>query len=178
MKIVIITGSPRKHGNSSCLADEFQRGAIEAGHEVFRFNAAFQKVESCIACNHCGMNGDCVQKDDFALLRPHLIDADVVVFATPIYYYGFSAQLKKVIDRFYAINGILQGQNKRAVLLVSYASTSIQDADYIIDHYRGLIRFLGWENGGEVVAKGVWDAAAVKQTEFPEKAYLLGKSIA
>lgn len=62
MKIVIITGSPRKHGNSSCLADEFQRGAIEAGHEVFRFNAAFQKVESCIAYNHCGMNGDWCSK--------------------------------------------------------------------------------------------------------------------
>lgn len=178
MKIAILTGSPRKHGNSAYLADEFQRGAEEAGHEVFRFDTASQKFEGCLGCNHCGMDGDCVQKDDFTLLlRQRLIEADAVVFATPIYYYGFSAQLKKAIDRFYAINGKIQGQLKKAVLLTAYANTDIRVSRYVVEHYEGLVRFLGWENCGEVIAKGVLGMDDVRGTEYPAQAYQLGKKL-
>ena len=69
MKIQVITGSPRKNGNSSTLADHFIRGAEEAGHEMVRFDAAFKEVHPCIACNKCGMNGECVFKDDFEFVR-------------------------------------------------------------------------------------------------------------
>lgn len=105
MKILVITGSPRKNGNSNTLAEHFIKGAKEAGHEVVRFDAAFKKVHPCIACNRCGMNGQCVFKDDFEFIRKHIADADLVAFATPMYYFGISAQIKTVIDRFYAING-------------------------------------------------------------------------
>lgn len=105
MKILVLTGSPRKNGNSKTLADNFIKGATEAGHEIVRFDAAQKDVHPCIACNSCGMNGPCVFKDDFEFVRKHIADADMVVFATPMYYFGFSAQLKTVIDRFYAING-------------------------------------------------------------------------
>lgn len=105
MKILVLTGSPRKNGNSNTLADNFIKGATEAGHEIVRFDAAQKDVHPCIACNSCGMNGPCVFKDDFEFVRKHIADADMVVFATPMYYFGFSAQLKTVIDRFYAING-------------------------------------------------------------------------
>ncbi len=109
-----INGSPRKNGNSNHLAEQFIKGAREAGHEVFRFDSAFQKVEGCMACNRCGMDGPCVLKDDFELVRPRLVEADMVVFATPMYYFRhFSPAEKKVIDRFYAINGQIKGVHKK-----------------------------------------------------------------
>lgn len=113
MKITVLTGSPRRNGNSTYLAEQFIKGAEEQGHEVFRFDCAFRQVEPCRACNRCGMDGPCISNDDFQELRPHLIGADMVVFATPMYYFGFSAQMKRVIDRFYAINGQIRGVAKK-----------------------------------------------------------------
>lgn len=115
MMIVVLTGSPRRNGNTNHLADQFIKGAKEAGHEVFRFDAATSQVHPCIGCNHCGMDGPCVYDDDFTrLLRPQIIKAALVVFCSPMYYFGFSAQLKAVIDRFYAINGTLHTRKKCA----------------------------------------------------------------
>lgn len=154
MKILVLTGSPRKNGNSNTLADSFIKGAIEAGHEVARFDAAFKNVHPCIACNACGMDGPCVFKDDFEYVRDNIVTADAVVFATPMYYFGISAQLKAVVDRFYAINGKIH-RPKKAVLL-----------DY-----------LGWTDAGQVIASGVWQAGAVDGTPFVKQAYELGKSL-
>jgi len=176
MKILVLTGSPRKNGNSATLADHFIRGAKEAGHEVVRFDAAFRKVHPCIACNACGMNGPCVFKDDFEFVREHIVDADCVVFATPMYYFGISAQLKAVIDRFYAINGAIHVP-KKAVLLMTYANTAASEAVPIKSHYEVLLNYLGWRDAGQVIAPGVWPVGAVRHTDFPEQAYRLGKSI-
>ena len=176
MKILVITGSPRKNGNSATLADHFIKGAKEAGHEVVRFDAAFKKVHPCIACNSCGMNGPCVFKDDFEFVRKHIVEADCVVFATPMYYFGISAQLKAVIDRFYAINGSIHVP-KKAVLLMTYANTAASEAVPIKSHYDVLLKYLGWTDAGQIVAPGVWPAGAIRHTPFPEQAYRLGKSI-
>lgn len=176
MKILVLTGSPRKGGNSSTLADNFIKGAKEAGHHIERFDAAFKNVHPCIACNKCGMNGPCVFKDDFEFVRQHIVDADVVVFATPMYYFGFSAQLKAVIDRFYALNGQIH-RPKKAVLLMTYADTSSHEAQPITLHYQTLINYLGWEDAGQVIAPGVWPVGAVEHTSYPAKAYELGKNI-
>ena len=176
MKILVITGSPRKNGNSATLADHFIKGAKEAGHEVVRFDAAFKKVHPCIACNSCGMNGPCVFKDDFEFVREHIISADCVVFATPMYYFGISAQLKAVIDRFYAINGSIHVP-KKAVLLMTYANTAPSEAVPIKSHYEVLLNYLGWTDAGQVIAPGVWPVGAIQHTRFPEQAYRLGKTI-
>lgn len=176
MKILVITGSPRKNGNSATLADHFIKGAKEAGHEVVRFDAAFKKVHPCIACNACGMDGPCVFKDDFEFVREHIIAADCVVFATPMYYFGISAQLKAVIDRFYAINGSIHVP-KKAVLLMTYANTAASEAVPIKSHYEVLLKYLGWTDAGQVIAPGVWPVGAIQRTRFPEQAYRLGKSI-
>ncbi|MBQ6352895.1 MAG: flavodoxin family protein [Lentisphaeria bacterium] len=176
MKILVITGSPRKNGNSATLADHFTRGAREAGHEVVRFDAAFKKVHPCVACNSCGMNGPCVFKDDFEFVRRHIVDADCVVFATPMYYFGISAQIKAVIDRFYAINGSIHVP-KKAVLLMTYANTAASEAVPIESHYEVLLKYLGWTDAGRVIASGVWPVGAVERTRYPEQAYRLGRSI-
>ena len=156
MKIVVLTGSPRRNGNSAYLADQFIKGAQEKGHEIYRFDCAFKQVEPCRACNRCGMDGPCIFNDDFSELRPHLIEADMVVFATPMYYFGISAQMKRVIDRFYAIKS---------------------DAEPMLQHYRTMMDYLGWESVGEVVAPGVWTAGSVRNTDYGDKAYRLGKSL-
>ena len=176
MKILILTGSPRKNGNSNTLADEFAKGAKEAGHEVVRFDAAFKKVHPCIACNRCGMDGPCIHKDDFEFVRRHILDSDCVAFATPMYYFGISAQLKAVIDRFYAINGKIHIP-KKAVLLMTYANTAASEAEPIKSHYDVLLKYLGWTDAGRVIAPGVWPIGAINHTEYPKKAYELGKSI-
>lgn len=83
MKILVLTGSPRKNGNSNTLADNFIKGATEKGHEVVRFDAAEREVHPCIACNSCGMDGPCVFDDDFEFVRKHIIDAKLVVLQPP-----------------------------------------------------------------------------------------------
>ena len=176
MKILVLTGSPRRKGNSNTLAAKFIEGAKEAGHEVFRFDAAEKDVHPCIACNHCGMDGPCVFKDDFEFVREHLPGADCVVFASPMYYFGLSAQLKAVIDRFYAINGSIHVP-KKAVLLMTYANTSPREAEPILTHYDVLLNYLGWTDVGRVVAPGVWPVGAIDRTDFPRQAYELGRNL-
>lgn len=176
MKILVLTGSPRRNGNSNTLADYFIKGAEEAGHQIERFDAAFKNVHPCIACNKCGMDGPCVFKDDFEFVREHIVDADAVVFATPMYYFGISAQLKAVIDRFYAINGRIH-RPKKSVLLMTYANTAASQAVPIEKHYEVLLDYLGWKDAGRVIASGVWPVGAVEGTLYPQKAYELGKKI-
>lgn len=177
MKIVVLTGSPRRNGNTSHLADQFTKGAKEAGHTVYRFDSARHRVAGCMACNACGMNGDCVLHDDFDELRPHLLEADMVVFATPMYYFGFSAQLKAVIDRFYALNGRIKGASKQAAFLMAYADTNPKEAEPMISHYQTLLHYLGWKDRGRVVAPGMWPAGAVQNTTYARQAYELGKKL-
>ncbi len=176
MKILVLTGSPRKNGNSSALADHFIQGATEAGHEVARFDAAFKNVHPCTGCNHCGMDGPCAFKDDFEFVREHILPAQVVAFATPMYYFGISAQLKAVIDRFYAINGQIHVP-KRGVLLMTYANTAASHAKPIIAHYEALIDYLGWQDAGQIIAPGVWSVGAIHRTSYPKKAYQLGREL-
>ena len=177
MKIVVLTGSPRRNGNTNHLAGQFIKGAEEAGHEVYRFDCAQRKVSSCIACNRCGMNGQCIFSDDFEELRPHLVAADMVVFATPMYYFGFSSQLKAVIDRFYALNGQIKGNVKLSALLMAYADTAPEEAEPMLSHYHTLLRYLGWKDSGTVVAAGMWPAGAVNGTGYSRRAYELGRKL-
>lgn len=176
MKILVITGSPRKNGNSNTLADNFIKGAQEVGHTVVRFDSAFKNVHPCIACNKCGMNGQCVFKDDFEFVKANIIDSDAVVFATPMYYFGISAQIKAVIDRFCAINGQIS-KPKKAALLMTYADTSEKEAQPIINHYEVLLNYLGWTDIGKIIAPGVWMEGDVMNTHYPQKAYEFGKNL-
>lgn len=178
MKITVITSSPRKHGTSALLADEFIRGSEEAGHTVFRFNAAFEKISPCMGCDHCMRNqGVCVQKDAMEKLNPHLLEADTVVFVTPLYYYGISAQLKTVIDRFYAINDKLLGSGKKAMLM----ATSYDDYDWTMKaitlHFQTILRYLKWSDAGTLFATGCGSRDDIERTKFPEMAYQLGRTI-
>ncbi len=176
MKILVITGSPRINGNLNTLVDNFIKGAKENGHNVVRFDSAFKNVHPCIACNKCGMNGDCVFNDDFNFIKENIVDSDMVVFATPMYYFGITAQLKAVIDRFYSINGKIH-TSKKSALILTYADTSASEAEPIKNHYEVLLNYLGWQDVGQIVASGVWTEGSVNNTDYPKQAYELAKKL-
>lgn len=177
MKITVITGSPHRRGTSALLADEFIRGAQEAGHEVFRFDSAFARVSPCLGCDKCG-NGaaPCVQKDDMQELNPHLKEAELVALVTPLYYFGFSAQIKAVIDRFYANDNNIHG-GKRAVLLATAYDADARVMDALAAHFETICRYVKWENAGRVLALDCNTRADIERTNFPQMAYELGKSL-
>lgn len=99
--ILILTGSAHKQVTSLLLADKFENGALELGNKVKRYDTAFLNVGTCKGCNYCRKNnGNCIQKDDFNLVKDDLIRSDIVIFVTLIYYLGISAWLKKSLIDF------------------------------------------------------------------------------
>ncbi len=176
MKITVITGSAHKKGTSALLADKFIEGATEAGHEVFRFDAAFKNIHGCIGCDTCRTKGDgCVFKDDMPEINPHLLEADALVFVSPIYYYNINAQLKAVIDRFYANNEALQG-GKKAALLLTMADEEMESAEGPTVFFKHFCNYMQWENAGTIAATACWTRADIEATDYPRQAYELGKS--
>lgn len=177
MKITVITGSAHKHGTTAYLADEFIRGAKEAEHDIYRFEAGNANIHPCIACETCNTkNTGCVFKDDMEILNPHLINADAIVLVSPIYYYDINAQLKAVIDRFYANNSKLQG-NKKTALLVACADDTMESVDGAVVSFERFSTYMKWDVAGMVTANNSWTVEDLKNTEYPEKAYELGKNI-
>ena len=178
MKIVVLTGSPRRKGNTNHMAEQFIKGATEAGHDVYRFDCASADVKPCIACNRCGMDGECIYDDDFSNeLRPKLLGADMIVFCSPMYYFGFSSQLKRVIDRFYAINYKLMDSGKKGVFLMAYANTAKEGAEPMLMHYHQLLKYLGMTDAGTVVAPGMWPVGAIDNSKYLTDCYNLGKNL-
>lgn len=177
MRIVMITGSPHKNGTSAILAANFIRGAKEAGHEVFRFDGAFRKVHPCIACEKCHTTETgCAFKDDMEELKPKLLEADAVVFVTPIYYYDMNAQIKAVIDRFYAITEELSGMEKKTALMLTCGDTTMTSADGAIESYKGIVNYFGWHDSGTIAAVGSYTVDDINASDYPEQAYKLGKN--
>ncbi len=177
MKVLVITGSPHKNGTSAVLAKQFIKGAEEAGHEVCRFDSAFMNVHSCIACEKChNTDTGCAFKDDMEKINPELLSADVIVFVSPIYYYGMCSQIRAVIDRFYANDASLHG-NKKTALMLTMADDVIETSDGAVASFKGMAKFLDWEIIGTVIGVDCADLSALEKTDYPEQAYNLGKSI-
>lgn len=176
--MVVLTGSPHRKGSTALLAERFICGAEEAGHEVFRFDAAFGHVGPCLACNHCRSEaGRCVQRDAMDGIYPHLLEADCVVFVSPIYYHGMTAQVKAVVDRFYGIDAQLRSRSRKAVLIAAAADTDARVFESVQAEFEGNLRYLGWQEAGRILALACVDRAAVERTDFPEQAYQLGRGL-
>ncbi len=177
MKIVVLEGSPNKNGSSNMLADSFIRGAKEAGHSVQVIDAAHANVHPCIGCIRCGYEGPCVQKDDMESIRPAILDADMMVFVTPLYYYGMSAQLKTLIDRFCAFNSSIQRKRMKSALLTVAWNSDNWTFDALEAHYKTLVRYLDLKDQGMVLGRGCGTTSMTKHSGYPEKAYELGLSV-
>lgn len=177
MKLLVITGSAHKNGTTALLAEKFINGATEAGHDVFRFDAASKEVHPCVACDTCrNTDTGCVFKDDMQELNQHLIQADVVVLISPIYYYAMSAQIKAVIDRFYANDVSLHG-GKKAILMVTMFDDIEESAAGAVASFKSMANYLQWDIAGMIVGVACGDVDAMNKTDYPIQAYEMGKSL-
>ena len=178
MKIVVITGSPHKAGTTALLADSFIEGAKAAGHEIVRFDAASERVHPCIGCDVCQKTGDgCVYKDSMEKLNPELLSADLIALVSPLYYFGFTAQIKNVLDRFYANNAAILEQRFKAVLITAGADNEAWVMDAINAHFDAMCRYTNWQACGRVLALGAATREDVQNSEYPELARRLGASL-
>ena len=176
MNILILAGSPRKDGNTELLAEAFAKGAVEH-HHVEIISVRDYKVNPCLGCNACfKTDGICAQNDDMAIIYEKMSRADMLVIASPVYFYGISAQLKAVIDRFH--NPIRDSFHikKMALLLVGAASLP-ELFNAILTEYNLCLKFFEIEDAGKVLVRGVKDKGDINNTDALNEAYTLGLSI-
>lgn len=177
MRIVILMGSPNKKGSTSILGDHFVKGTTEAGHACEVLDVCHMNIHHCTGCVRCGYEGPCVQKDDNELIRATLPQCDMVVFATPLYYYGMSAQLKTVVDRFCAYNSGLNNRHLKSALLTVAWNADDWTFDALTAHYRILVRYICLRDMGMLLGYGCGTPSMTRGSGYPEEAYRLGKTI-
>lgn len=177
MKIIILMGSPNRKGSTNILVESFVKGAKEAGHECEIIDVCHANVKPCIGCVACGYEGPCVQKDDTQIIKEKLLSSDMVVFATPLYYYGMSAQLKTVIDRFCAYNGSLNSRHLKSALLTVAWNADDWTFEALEAHYKTLVRYINFEDKGMILGYGCGTPAMTSRSRYVSEAYKLGKSL-
>ena len=176
-KVLILEGSPRRNGNSAILSDEFARGAEEAGCSVEKIQIAHKKIAGCLGCNGCYRNGGaCVQKDDMTEIREQMLAADVIVLASPIYFYSMTAQMKAVIDRTYAFYPQLAG--KTFYFIITCAAADASYTETMLAALRGFTCCVpNAKEGGIVLGIGAMEAGEVRSSAAMAEAYRLGRGI-
>ena len=165
MKIAILNGSPRKQ-NTTAMVEAFAEGAKEAGHEVEILHVGKMKIGGCLGCEYCHTKGEgkCVQKDDMEKVMPAYLDADMIVYASPVYYFDVTAQLSAAMQRVYAIGK--PAKAKKAALLLSSGSPNTGAG--AIANYQTMVGYLGMENMGVITAAGDENKSEAKFAEIKE----------
>ena len=178
-KIVVITGSPRKNGNSFAMTDAFIKAAEEKGHTVTRFDAAMKKVGGCHACETCYSTGKaCTFDDDFNTIVPEILEADAIVFTMPVYWYSIPAQIKGVIDRIFSL--VVGGKDiagKECALITCCEEKDMSVMDGVRIPMERMCTLNKWKMVGEVLIPGVLNAGDIDKTDGREKAAALADAI-
>ena len=189
-KILIILGGGRKKGNTAQLVDAFMKGAMEAGHATELISLNQLQVNGCIGCNACRYGKPCVQKDDFNSLVPKILEADLLVFASPLYFWTISSKIKAFIERFYCIaqkddNPPLGRYEKYPVhdcaLLITSADDFFWTFEQAVSYYQfTMVNYIGFHNKGMLLAGGCGDTngrPGIGKTDHLMEAYEFGKRI-
>ncbi len=177
MKILVLAGSPHKSGASNMLAHEFICGARDKGHNVAVLDVAHMKLGYCSGCDECKKNGECVQKDDSAVVREEMLSADAVVFVTPVYYFGMSAQLKTAIDRFHGYGKELKNKGMKSAIIAAAADKEEEVVSALKAHYAKICSYLNFEIVGEVYGLGCAAPETTRNSSYMKDAYELGNSL-
>lgn len=189
-RILVVLGGGRVNGNTAQLAEAFIRGAREAGHEVEQVSLVKTEVKGCIGCNACRYGKPCVQKDGFNELIPKIKAADLIVFASPLYFWTISSRLKALIERFYCIaeedeNPPLGRYERYPVrdcaLLMTAADNYFWTFEQAVSYYKfALINYISFQDKGMLLAGGCGDTNGrplIEKTEYLSRAYEFGKSV-
>ncbi len=181
-KIVILNGSPRLNGNTAGLVEAFAKGAQEKGHSVSLFNLQNMDIHPCLGCCGGGKEAEspCVQKDDMQKIYPSYEQADILVLASPMYYWSISAQLKMAFDRLFAVaekDPNYRNPKKDCIMLMASEGDTQSNRESVEHYHHSLLQHLGWTNLGEVYAGGVMNVGDIKDHPALEQAYNLGFSL-
>ena len=176
-KVLILSGSPRKGGNSDLLCDEFMRGAINSGNSVEKVNIAEKNIGYCRGCYYCEKSGGkCIIKDDMAEVLQKMIDADVIVLSSPVYFYSIDAQLKAVIDR--TVARWLEVKNKEFYYIVTCADTEKQSCERTVECFRGYADCVeGAKEMGVIYGTGAYRKGEIVGKSQMKQAYEMGKNV-
>ena len=175
-KVLILSASPRKGGNSDLLCDQFLHGAREAGHQVEKIFLRDKKINHCIACGACQENGgQCSQQDDMAGILEKMIRADVIVMATPVYFYTMNGQMKTLIDRTYA--RYTEISDKQLYFIMTAAVSRKALLERTLEGFRGFTSCLpGAKEKGVIYGTGAWNIGDIKGSAAMTQAHEMGKN--
>ena len=173
--VLIISASPRLKGNSDLLCDQFLKGAQEAGHQAEKINLQGKKINFCLGCGVCNNTHVCVQKDDMKTLLDKMVSADVIVLATPVYFYSMDGQLKTFIDR--CVPRYMEITNKDFYFILTAADTERNNMQRTLEGLRGFTEdcLEGAREKGIIYGVGAWQKGEITDTPAFEEAYQMGK---
>lgn len=181
--ILVITGSGRKDGNSELMADAFIKGARANGHPVEKFQAGLKNIKGCMGCDACWSQGRaCIFKDDFMELEPLVTKADALVFVSPLYWFGVTAQLKAAIDKLYAAMSdkapVKPAIKETALLMCGEAGEKeLYMYDGAVKTFEMTADYLQWQNRGVLIVPGVWYKGDILKTDGLARAEALGREM-
>jgi len=188
--ILVVVGGGRANGNTAQLVKAFIEGAEAAGHHVEQVSLMETQVNGCIGCNACKHGKPCVQKDGFHEIIPKIMAADLLVFASPLYYWTISSRLKAFIERFYCLakedpapplGRYEKYPEKDCALLMTSADDLFWTFEQAVSYYRfALVRYIGFHDKGMLLAGGCGGSSkgpGIQRTEHLKEAYEFGKNI-
>lgn len=174
--VLIISASPRKNGNSDILCDRFAQGAKESGHRTEKIFLASQTIGYCKGCGVCNSTHQCVQKDDMSGILEKMVNADVIVLATPVYFYSMDGQMKTFIDR--TVPRYTEIRDKDFYFIMTAADTEQGSLRRTIEGLRGFTEdcLAGAREAGIIYGTGAWQAGEITSTDAYDEAYEMGKN--
>lgn len=176
-KVLVLSSSPRKGGNSDLLCDQFTSGAKESGNDVEKIFLKDKKINYCTGCGGCiDRKGKCSQKDDMNEVLDKMVEADVIVMATPVYFYTMCAQMKTLIDRTCA--RYTEINNKQFYFIVTAADDNIPAMERTVEEFRGFTYCLDEpEEKGIIYGVGAWNKGEIKGMPAMAEAFEAGKAV-
>lgn len=175
-KALILKGSCRAHGNTSRLADEFARGARQAGHDVAEASLRTEDIGDCRGCGACQRNGGaCALHDDMAGILGQMMEADAVVLASPVYFYTWTSLMKRALDRTFAIEGTLRDTTFYLICAGAAPEERYQQTMVgCFDRYVSCFRAGGVTAGGAVIGVGANGPGDIEGSDAVQKAFEMG----
>jgi multimeric flavodoxin WrbA len=174
-RVLVLSSSPRTGGNSDLLCDQFVKGAEEAGLQAEKISLKDRRINYCTGCGTC-LKGKkrCPQKDDMAEILEKMIAADVIVMATPVYFYTMAAQMKTLIDR--CCSRYTEISNKGFCFILTAADSNKRAMERTLEGFRGFTSCLsGAKEKGVVLGTGAWNIGDIKKSEAMRQAHEMGK---